>query len=172
MLPSGPSRRRRSDRSTCSERTEREGGAPPTAGRWRAGNTGRRVVGPGVKCGCQRSSGDLGTASDRPLRRQDSNLDHRNQNPRCCLYTTAEERAPTRRHMVPRPLRSPQRHPPQPYRGGIAESASGHHRRRADNLRFSYLCHAGRPGFRRRCEHDGTAAWRPSAPVDMRSTGR
>jgi hypothetical protein len=25
-----------------------------------------------------------------PLRRQDSNLDHRNQNPRCCLYTTAD----------------------------------------------------------------------------------
>ena len=27
---------------------------------------------------------------DQPLRRQDSNLDHRNQNPRCCHYTTAD----------------------------------------------------------------------------------
>ena len=29
-----------------------------------------------------------------PLRRQDSNLDHRNQNPRCCLYTTADRTPP------------------------------------------------------------------------------
>ena len=70
-------------------------------------------VGTDVNCGCQGRSGDLGTVPARPLRRQDSNLDHRNQNPRCCLYTTAEERAPTRRHMVPRPLRSPQRNPPR-----------------------------------------------------------
>ena len=31
---------------------------------------------------------DIG--ADLPLRRQDSNLDHRNQNPRCCRYTTAD----------------------------------------------------------------------------------
>jgi hypothetical protein len=31
--------------------------------------------------------------------------------------------------------------------GGIAGSASGHHRRRADNLRFSYLCRAGHRSF-------------------------
>jgi Phage integrase family len=29
-------------------------------------------------------------AADPLLRRQDSNLDHRNQNPRCCRYTTAD----------------------------------------------------------------------------------
>ena len=29
-------------------------------------------------------------ACHRLLRRQDSNLDHRNQNPRCCRYTTAD----------------------------------------------------------------------------------
>ncbi len=40
------------------------------------------------------------------LRRQDSNLDYRNQNPRCCLYTTAEERAQARLYMVARPLRA------------------------------------------------------------------
>ena len=37
------------------------------------------------------------TVADLPLRRQDSNLDHRNQNPRCCLYTTAD-----RASIVPR----------------------------------------------------------------------
>jgi hypothetical protein len=30
------------------------------------------------------------TPADLLLRRQDSNLDHRNQNPRCCRYTTAD----------------------------------------------------------------------------------
>jgi hypothetical protein len=53
-----------------------------------------------VNCGCQRGGGDLGTAPEQLLRRQDSNLDHRNQNPRCCLYTTADERAETHGHMV------------------------------------------------------------------------
>jgi hypothetical protein len=53
-----------------------------------------------VDWGCQGRHGDLGTAPDRLLRRQDSNLDHRNQNPRCCLYTTADERAETHGHMV------------------------------------------------------------------------
>ena len=143
-------------------------------GRRRRIRGGRRAVRPDPHPA--RAVPDLPQVSCRPigllLRRQDSNLDHRNQNPRCCLYTTAEERAPTRRHMVPRPLRSLQRNPPSVIGAGIAESASGHHRRRADNLRFSYLCRAGHPAFRRRCEHDGTAAWRPSAPVDLRSTGR
>ena len=32
----------------------------------------------------------MNTGADLPLRRQDSNLDHRNQNPRCCRYTTAD----------------------------------------------------------------------------------
>jgi hypothetical protein len=41
---------------------------------------------------------------EQVLRRQDSNLDYRNQNPRCCLYTTAEERAQAHLHMVARPL--------------------------------------------------------------------
>src|SRR5664279_5444924 len=37
--------------------------------------------------------GDLGRRLRRrrgPLRRQDSNLNHWNQNPRCCRYTTAD----------------------------------------------------------------------------------
>lgn len=55
-----------------------------------------------VNCGCQNRGGDLQTATDQQLRRQDSNLDHRNQNPRCCLYTTAEERAQAHAHMVSR----------------------------------------------------------------------
>ena len=38
----------------------------------------------------------MDTGTDLPLRRQDSNLDHRNQNPRCCRYTTAD-----RSSMVP-----------------------------------------------------------------------
>ncbi len=47
---------------------------------------------------------DLGTGPEQLLRRQDSNLDYRNQNPRCCLYTTAEEWAQAHLHMVARPL--------------------------------------------------------------------
>jgi hypothetical protein len=41
---------------------------------------------------CQSRDGDLCTVPDQLLRRQDSNLDYRNQNPRCCLYTTADRR--------------------------------------------------------------------------------
>jgi hypothetical protein len=37
-----------------------------------------------------RAAAIMHTRADLPLRRQDSNLDHRNQNPRCCLYTTAD----------------------------------------------------------------------------------
>jgi hypothetical protein len=46
------------------------------------------------------------------LRRQDSNLDYRNQNPRCCLYTTADERTGTREHIVTRSLTRRQSSPP------------------------------------------------------------
>jgi hypothetical protein len=38
----------------------------------------------------QRRRVDLHMTADLLLRRQDSNLDHRNQNPRCCRYTTAD----------------------------------------------------------------------------------
>jgi hypothetical protein len=47
------------------------------------------------------------TGADLPLRRQDSNLDHRNQNPRCCRYTTAD-----RLSMVPCGSRPPASAPP------------------------------------------------------------
>ena len=42
--------------------------------------------------GQRRSPGSRGSApgSIDPLRRQDSNLNHWNQNPRCCRYTTAD----------------------------------------------------------------------------------
>ena len=56
------------------------------------------------------------SAGEPLLRRQDSNLDHRNQNPRCCLYTTADERAETHGHMVTWVVCSAQRSP-SPERG-------------------------------------------------------
>src|ERR687894_521819 len=57
------------------------------------------------------------------LRRQDSNLDHRNQNPRCCLYTTADRRSS---HSAARRLAD------APRCGGHASPAPG--RRGRDDL--------------------------------------
>src|SRR3954469_19546705 len=75
-------------------------------------------VGTDVNWGCQTRHGDLGTAPDRLLRRQDSNLDHRNQNPRCCLYTTADwpplshaARRPTAAHPIRSDARGPRHRP-------------------------------------------------------------
>ena len=50
------------------------------------------ITAEGGNRGMCRSPRILQTTSGRidPLRRQDSNLNHWNQNPRCCRYTTAD----------------------------------------------------------------------------------
>lgn len=91
------------------------------------------------------------SSTNLPLRRQDSNLDHRNQNPRCCLYTTADcwggllgrtSGPQTRTHIVTWLLRSHQRSPPSVL-GTRAEPAPG-----ADTLDTPTSSSACRDGLR------------------------